>query len=129
MAELYLDEDVDLLFGPFLVAKGHATLTTQEIGQLRAQDDTQLLTATDLGRLLITHNRRDFLLLARAWRSLAARWGVDPGAHAGIIVIPQRMELPLAQAAEEIDILIRREANLWGKVFNYDRNRGWIAEL
>ena len=129
MADLCLDEDVHVAFAPFLQLHDHTTLTSQAAGRLGAHDDDQLLWATHLGRLLVTHNRKDYLLLARAWRSFARRWGVEPEQHAGIIVIPQPALLPPPRAAAEIDHLIRGERDLWGRLFDYDRRWGWVAVL
>jgi len=38
---LYLDEDVDVLVGELLRARGFVALTTQEAGRLASNDDEQ----------------------------------------------------------------------------------------
>lgn len=128
VANYFLDADVGDGLADLLAPKGHPTVTTKQASRLNAFDDEQLLIATDLGRLLITHDKDDFLLLHRAWRSFARRWGVQPEAHAEIIVVPQRREVPYIRTAAEIDTLIRGEKDLRGRFFRLDRRWGWSEE-
>ena len=129
VAECFLDADVEDPMVELLVRKGHPTVTTKQASRINATDDVQLLIATDLGRLLITHDQRDFLLLHRAWRSFARRWGVQPEDHPGILVVPQRKEIPYSRTAAEIDHLIRGVKDLKGRFFRLDRRWGWIEEV
>ena len=127
MTDFFLDADVDPVLGDLLEVKGHTARTTRHVGRHDASDDQQLLLATDLGRLLVTHNKRNFVLLYRAWRSLSARWGVAPEEHAGIIALPQPPALLPRRAAIEIDNLVRGARNLWGRFFEYDLKWGWVT--
>ncbi len=127
MSDFFLDADVNAALGPLLEAKGHTVRTTKQASRYDASDDEQLLLATDLGMLLITHNKADYMLLACAWRSFSRRWEVKAGEHAGIIVIPQPPSFPITRASAEINQLVRAEKRLWGVVFSYDHRWGWMT--
>ena len=82
-AELYLDEDVSVVIGGMLVARGFRALTTRDEGRLRATDEDQLRYAASLKMVLLSHNRVDFEALHR--RSL------DEGReHWGILIAARR---------------------------------------
>ncbi len=102
MARFYLDHNVSLHLVPALIALGHDAATARDLGLTGADDDMHLTTASDDGRILVTHDRQDFVLLHRAWHRWSRRWGVT-AAHAGILVIPQAPRLPLPDAARELD--------------------------
>ena len=61
---IYLDEDVSVLVGEMLRARGIDVLTTRDTGNLGASDEAQLTHAMTLGRVFLTHNRVDFERLA-----------------------------------------------------------------
>ena len=96
MARLYLDSDVSVRLAPLLRAAGHDTATTEELGQRRATDDKQLLTAVQEGRTVVTHNRKDFLLLHDAWRRWPTALGTQFPPHAGNLVLDHRLDPELA---------------------------------
>ena len=76
---LYLDHDVDVTLANRLQPWGHNVLTTREAGHTEASDEQQLAFATNVGRVVITHNRRDFRRLHRQW--------IENGRlHGGIII-------------------------------------------
>jgi hypothetical protein len=77
--ELYLDEDVEVLVAALLRARGFVAVTTLEAGHLGASDSDQLLHATNLGKAILTHNRRHFAELARNCVAAGQH-------HAGIII-------------------------------------------
>ena len=129
MADFYLDEDVGGALAGLLEARGHTVLTTQQANRLKAKDAEQLLLATDLRRLLITHNEDDYESLCRLWRRLAQRWGRGDDNLACVIVIPQKLVIPYYRTAAEIHNLVRDSAVVWGEFFNYDPRWGWIAGL
>lgn len=58
--QLYLDEDVSVLFAQLLRPHGFDVLTTREAQQLGAADVAQLQYATAHQRTLLTHNRVDY---------------------------------------------------------------------
>ena len=82
----FLDECVDHPTTEQLHQRGFDVLTAVEAGCAKEPDESQLVFATSLGRVLLTYNRMDFrrihLACLQAGRS-----------HAGIIVIPQSSEV------------------------------------
>jgi predicted nuclease of predicted toxin-antitoxin system len=65
--ELYLDEDVDVLVADFVRARGFSVTTTRDAGQLGSTDAEQLAFAAREQKALVTHNRKHFESLARAY--------------------------------------------------------------
>jgi len=61
---LYLDEDVSVLVGEMIRARGFDVLTTRDAGNLGASDRKQLEFSARDSRVLLTHNRVDFERLA-----------------------------------------------------------------
>ncbi len=88
MARFHFDQNVALDIAVMVRHASQDVVTTGEAGLLDADDAVHLLTAARAGRILVTHNRRDFRLLHRAWQRWTRDWGVSVG-HAGILVIPQ----------------------------------------
>lgn len=82
-AELYIDEDVDVLIAEFLRARGFTVLTRVEAGQLGASDVRQMAFAVERALAVVTHNRADFVRLHE--QSLARGHQ-----HSGIIVASRR---------------------------------------
>ena len=80
---VYLDEDVDVLVADLVRARGFDAVTTLEAGQLGMPDVEQLAFATSHGRVLLSHNRRDFEELAQSYASASL-------AHAGMILAVRR---------------------------------------
>jgi hypothetical protein len=82
----YLDEDVPSPAAEVLRTRGFTVVTTSEAGALKASDDAQLLRATGLGYVLVSHNRWHFRRLheefIRAGRT-----------HGGIVLLPQDSNL------------------------------------
>ena len=66
---------------------GPDVLLASDLGMERATDDEQLLVAANLNRILVTCDRKDFILLHDAWHRWSAAWNVVAH-HAGILVIP-----------------------------------------
>jgi uncharacterized protein DUF5615 len=81
--ELYLDEDVNVLVGVLLLARGFSCLTTAQARNLGRQDYEQLEYAVKVRRCLLTHNRIDFEALAQEY------FGADRH-HFGIIIAVRR---------------------------------------
>lgn len=65
MAQLYADENFDYPTVVELRALGHDVLTVQEAGNRGDSDDQVLAFATQTGRAVLTHDRRDFDRLHR----------------------------------------------------------------
>ncbi len=81
--KLYLDEDVDISLAKALQQKGIDVFTTQEAGKKRLSDAEQLEFAVNTKRTLLTHNKRDFILLHKNY-ILKGR------EHYGIVLSDQR---------------------------------------
>lgn len=126
MTDFYLDEDVEAPLGPLLEARGHRVRLTRHETPLGTPDYEQLVIATDLGCVLITHNRKDFRLVCGAWRRLAERWGVMEE-HAGVLALPQRLHLPYSRSASEVHSLVRGQS-VWNHYFQLDANWGWTMD-
>jgi hypothetical protein len=128
VADFFLDANIGSRLAPILIRLGHTAVTTNEASRHDANDDEQLILATELGRILITHDQRDFELLFRAWVSFSRRWGVEPGLHAGVIVLPQELILPYTRAASEIVTLLHSHHDLRGHLCDYDMKWGWQVQ-
>lgn len=89
-AELYLDEDVDVLVARLLRARAFTVRTTLEAGRLGATDEEQLAYASAHGLVMLTHNGRDFENLHRQWES-------ETRNHCGILIATRRSPYELAQ--------------------------------
>jgi hypothetical protein len=105
MARLYADEDVPRPLVEHLRALGHNVLTALEDGQANqsVQDPSVLARATGLGRVVVTHNRKDFKRLHAA----------TPG-HAGIVSCTRDDAAPAALAAR-IDAALAADPDLTGQ--------------
>ena len=62
-----LDEDVALSLAEALCRRGVDAIHVAELGRRGLSDEDQLAFAVAGKRVLITHNRNDFLRLAREW--------------------------------------------------------------
>lgn len=80
--KLYFDEHVHPLLAGMLRERGIDCRTTQETNNLGASDEDQLRYATAEGRVLVTFDRRDFIILAQQWASVHRH-------HAGLILSTQ----------------------------------------
>lgn len=120
MAAFYLDHDVAQDLRNALQSLGHDVVTSQQLGQAAASDPQQLLTAARAGRILVTHNRKDYELLTDAW----ATWTM-PFNHAGVLVIPQQ-RWTIAETAENIDRFIRSRQPLSDQLYACSPSRAWV---
>jgi uncharacterized protein with PIN domain len=75
---LFLDEDVSVVVARLLHMHGFAAMTARDMGRLGSSDEEQLAFATSQGYVILTHNRKDYLSLHRAWLASGRH-------HAGII--------------------------------------------
>jgi len=107
--ELYLDEDVNVLVGDLVRARGFRVMTTQQAGQIGKTDAEQLAFATSQGKTILTHNRRHF-------ETLAQRYFEEKKTHSGIIIAVRRHPKELSRrvlilldsvTADEIEDQIR----------------------
>ena len=86
-ALIYLDHNVDVQLAVDLHRRGFDVIHARDVGMSRATDDEHLERAAAEGRVVLTYDRRDFDLLAKAW----AR---EKRQHAGIIVSIAPPDLP-----------------------------------
>ncbi|MGH2558101.1 MAG: DUF5615 family PIN-like protein [Thermomicrobiales bacterium] len=82
-AIVYLDHNVDPHLAVSLRSQGYDTVVAQEIGMDKASDEEHLRYASREGRILITHDLRDFARLAEAWCQRGE-------SHAGIVLSSYR---------------------------------------
>ena len=76
-AEVYLDEDVSVVVGDMLEARGFSIVTTRDAGRLGATDIEQLEYASSHGKTLVTHNRVDFEELHKRYLGEGREsWGI-----------------------------------------------------
>ena len=101
MARFYADENFDYPTVVELRALGHDVVTVQEAGKRGGTDDQVLAYATQDGRAVLTHDRRDFERLHRH----------DPN-HAGIVSCT--LDDAVALAAR-IDVAVVAAGGLAGK--------------
>jgi len=127
VASFYLDADVHLLIGVRLSEVGHDVVATTQIGRAHAGDEEQLAYSAQTGRILVTHNGDDFLLLQKAWRYWADLWGVQPKPmHAGILSVPQPPKVTVDRLAHEIALFVRSHAVLANRFHEWTPARGWV---
>jgi len=125
VADVYLDENVSGHVIPALGDLGHDAVSTSQLGNKGATDPTQLLAAKRLGRVLITHNTRDFRLLHETLRLWSEEWGVpDAERHAGIIAITPTRGMGVSTMAAIIDGLLQSQPSLKNRLFARNRRLG-----
>ena len=93
---LYLDEHVQFALKEALKTRGVNILTTQEAGNIGKSDVSQVLFASENGRVLLSYNKRHFAKLHYEWMTRKRP-------HRGIILSDQ---LP-------IGIVLRRLMKLY----------------
>jgi hypothetical protein len=87
---LYLDEDVSVVVGEMLRARGYDVLSARDAGTLGKTDREQLRYASSESRTLITHNRVDFERLVNE------QFDRD-GSHSGVIILFRRSYAEMAK--------------------------------
>jgi predicted nuclease of predicted toxin-antitoxin system len=66
--KLYLDESVSVVLAAVLREHGIDCMTARDAGNLGLPDERQLAYSTSQGRIIFTHDTRDFLALAVEWQ-------------------------------------------------------------
>ncbi len=123
MADLYIDHNVALHIAQALRRHGHNVATVPELRAERAKDDEQLLVAAQQGRILVTHDVKDFRLLHDAWRRWSRAWRIAPQ-HSGILIIPQAPQWSFEQAAQEVDQFLRTGQPLPNELYEWRSTSG-----
>jgi hypothetical protein len=99
--QIGLDEDVsNHLAGP-LRANGHDVNTAQQLGHLALTHVKVLTRMADLNRILVSHNKRDMLLLHEAWLTWRTRWQATSHFLANILLVPHEPVSDLVRIIEE----------------------------
>ncbi|TAK20103.1 MAG: hypothetical protein EPO26_18560 [Chloroflexota bacterium] len=128
MADLYLDSDVSVRVAPLLRAAGHDAVTAAEQGRRRATDDEQLLAATQQGRTVVSHNRKDFVLLHDAWRRWSSAYGLALPPHPGILILDQLGDHAVADAVTRF-VTADSVAPLANSLYWWRASGGWRHQL
>lgn len=89
-AQVYIDEDVDVLVGTLLLARGFDATTAREQQMLGEPDQKQLAFAASIGRCILTHNRLDF-------EELHTNYVVNSQFHAGVLIAKRRNAYEIAE--------------------------------
>ena len=123
----YLDEDISSELAWLLRDAGHDVLTTSE-SRLRANPDSdQLLRAWAEQRILVTHNRGDFVLLHLAWSSWPYAWAhPQTPLHAGIAIIHQPPRLTHLDAATALSELATSQTTLTNEIVRLQASGEWV---
>jgi predicted nuclease of predicted toxin-antitoxin system len=79
---LYADHNVDDRFSVDLRRDGFDLILAREAGNKMLSDEEHLVWATERNRVILTHDRKDFIPLAKTW-ALAGR------DHTGVILSAQ----------------------------------------
>jgi len=110
MASFYTNENFLIKVAQSLRQMGHTVLTSHEAGKAnqRIPDEEVLAFAAETGRILLTLNRRDFIILH-----------TKSTQHAGIVVCTQNPDL--LQQAEQIDKAVTQAGNMEGILIRINR--------
>ncbi|MGH2535339.1 MAG: DUF5615 family PIN-like protein [Thermomicrobiales bacterium] len=126
MADVYLDEHVAEDLALLLEATGHDVMTTRQLRSKAQNDAKQLLTASRLSRVFITHNGKDFVLLHSAWRQWGHEWSVSTAfRHPGILIIPQPPRLPTPDAVDVLSDFLRGSHRQESSLYDWKSRLGW----
>jgi hypothetical protein len=129
VADFSFDENVSEDTAHALSELGHDVLTTRQAGNKGLDDVRQLTLAVRLGRIFVTYNRRDFLLLHRAWRLWSHEWGVSGHArHNRILILVQPPRLAPDRAAFLLDRFVADQGAIANHVFAWQPAGEWTAE-
>lgn len=124
MARLCLDHNTSQKLAPLLEREGHDVAVTRDVGGDQATDDALLLATTQLGRIFITHNRKDFKLLHDAWITWPAAFGMALPPHPGILLLNQGPPETLARVLVRFLDVIPPERIANG-IFWWHHHDGW----
>jgi predicted nuclease of predicted toxin-antitoxin system len=110
MASFYTNENFPIKVAQYLRQMGHDVLTSHEAGKAnqRIPDEEVLAFAAESGRILLTLNRWDFIVLH-----------TKSTQHTGIMVCTQNPDL--LQQAEQIDKAVTEAGNLKGILIRVNR--------
>ena len=121
----YTDENIHVDVAPGARHLGLDSDSFREHGTFGWTDPRQLAKAADLGRAIITSNKKDFRRLHEALLLWRIRWNV-PNAlcHHGILIVPH-VKLPVLIRIIEVFDGIFANVNIDDRLFMWDERRGW----
>ena len=125
MAALYLDEDVRHAATEALTRLGHQ-VTHANDHRKGAKDDVQLLIAADAGWILVTCNRKDYVLLHDAWHHWSRRWSVA-AEHAGILIVGNTWPAELIGA--RVHAFLAPPRQITNRLYRWIDPRGWVEHV
>jgi len=122
----FLDEDVCARLADSLRDMGYTVTDTHDERREGIRDPRQLLFAAERNLTVITHNRRDFLLLHDAWLTWTHEWQVNRR-HSGILVLDQLppSDLPIAARAIHAHATNLDDASPGNTLYSWTRAAGW----
>ena len=121
MAAFYIDHDVAQEVARLLRVNGHNVVTVRDLRTPRDRDAQHLLLAAIQGRILITHNARDYQLLHDAWLRWQVHWSLATP-HAGIAILPH---VPPKIAFPAILGLLDSPHSLPNELYTFKPATGW----
>jgi hypothetical protein len=120
---LYTDEDVNERLAAALRNLGHNADSFREHSTFGWSDARQLAKAIDLGRAIVTSNRKDFRLLDETLAMWHQRWHIEtPFRHYGILIVPHST---LDLLISIVDQFVTVYASIDNLVFQWDSPAGW----
>lgn len=123
MPGFYIDHNGPARLAALLSEQGFPTATARAEGLHKATDDHQLIHAAQTERVLITFNRKDFLLLHQAWCRWPQEWGLNPcPQHAGVFILDQQTAEEIVSHVEEI---LARQVTLTNQLHDWSKANGW----
>lgn len=133
MASFYLDENVSEQLRPLLERHGHRAIIARSVHGGRTSDHEHVATATRNNWLLVTHDRKDFRLLHRAWIEWFSEFGVEPiPTHADILLIPQPPLASIHEQAAMIQAFLQRfptKNQRGSRFFVWSMTVGWHEDI
>lgn len=131
MVRLFLDEDMSLRLVQALNERGIDALSAND-GYKGLNDAAQLLSSRSLGRVLVTNNTSDFLLLHQAWITWSSAWNLgEMERHAGMLLIHSAPGFDSQLIADEIRLLLdrmSRASSFENRAISWDVKWGWREE-
>jgi Domain of unknown function (DUF5615) len=119
----YTDENIHGDVAPGTRSLGLDTDSFREHGTAGWTDPRQLAKAVDLGRAMITSNKKDFRRLHESLHIWRVRWNIpDALCHHGILIVPHERLPVLIRIVTEFDDLY---GNIDDRLFMWDERRGW----
>ena len=112
MLKVYFDEDVSPVVCKIIRSRGYDCASAHEFGKRGISDNEQLHFAVAEGRIMVTHNRTDYVDLAMEWNGLGNR-------HSGIVLVFQENRTASEMANAILTVLSNYDQADWINVVAY----------